>query len=92
MVGEGHERAVRLQVGLHLASREPGAKRNEMTEDNITDDDWRKIELQYRALGLIELGRRRREASDYGKYLRLTDRGDRHLIHLRAIQRPTQTN
>jgi hypothetical protein len=87
MVGEATTRRLMAEVGLHLASRDPEVNPEEITNDALVAvEDWEKIQLQYQALGLVELGKRRR--------LRLTERGERHLIHLRAIRRddPTQTN
>lgn len=103
MVGEATTRRLMAEVGLHLASRDPEVNPGELkttftkgsvVTNGVAEEDWEKIQLQYQALGLVELGKRRREVSDYFTYLRLTERGERHLIHLRAIRRddPTRTN
>lgn len=60
-----------------------GAKRYRATLDR---DGWETIELQFRALGLIESGVKRRGVADHNKYLALTERGLRHLAITRAIR------
>jgi len=44
------------------------------------------VQIQYRALGLIDLGTKRRPVNDTNT-LRLTELGDKHLVFLRAIRR-----
>ncbi|RIR68165.1 DUF4062 domain-containing protein [Mycobacteroides abscessus] len=101
MVGEASIRALMTEAGLYLASKVPEINPEDLVTEGyghgprtggIASGDWDKIQLQYQALGLVELGKRKRETSDYSTYLRLTDRGQQHLIHLRAIRRePTET-
>ena len=92
MIDETTETAVRDKVAEHfmlLISNEdwdtisPWSNRSY----SIYDDDWHKVQIQYRALGLIDLGTKRRPVHDRNTYLRLTALGDQHLVYLRAIRR-----
>jgi hypothetical protein len=92
MIDEATERAVRERVVAHLRGLVP-------TEDRafykswrsvgaaIYDDDWDMIRVQFRALGLIDKGQKKRQINDKNTYLSLTDKGDRHLTFLRAVRR-----
>ncbi|MBA8959634.1 hypothetical protein JOJ86_002926 [Rhodococcus percolatus] len=53
----------------------------------LLQESWDTIELQFRALGLIDTGVKKRGVQDLSKYLRLTEKGVRHLAVLRAIRR-----
>ncbi|MGO9033460.1 hypothetical protein [Mycobacterium sp.] len=92
MIDEAAETDVRDQVALHFAllmpdeewdTIRPWSSRNY----SIYDDGWHKVQIQYRALGLIDLGTKRRPVNDTNTYLRLTELGDKHLVFLRAIRR-----
>ena len=48
---------------------------------------WDSVALQLRALGLIENGTKSRQIADKTKYLKLTQKGERYLLKLRAIKR-----
>jgi hypothetical protein len=51
------------------------------------DDDFEMVCVQLRALGLVETGKKKRPITDTDKYLMLTDKGRRHLVTLRAVQK-----
>lgn len=55
----------------------------------ISNDSWALVKVQLRALGFVELGTKRRIASDTDTYWQLTDRGSAHLNRLLARRRPT---
>lgn len=57
-------------------------------EGDLFASDWETVEFQLRALGLIDTGVKKRGVQDDNKYLRLTNKGLRHLAILRAIKRP----
>lgn len=52
----------------------------------VTDRSWGSIIVQLRALGLVELGTRKRTASDKSVYWKLTPAGDNYLVNLRAVR------
>ncbi len=56
-------------------------------EYRIYNDNWDSIVLQFRALGMIDKGQKKRPINDHHKYLSLTEKGDRHLTFLRALRR-----
>ncbi len=58
----------------------------------LLNESWDTIELQLRALGLIDTGAKKRAVQDGGKYLRLTEKGVRHLAVLRAIRRDSTSS
>lgn len=93
MIDEAIERDVRERVKSHLAgssiSAEDRAQLKGLRSLDISlyNDDWDKILVQYRALGLIDKGQKKRTVTDTHKYLSLTDKGDRHLTYLRAVRR-----
>lgn len=95
MIDEATEKAVRERAELHAF----GVVDDEESEvykgwrsvgATIYDDDWDMIRVQYRALGLIDNGQKKRQINDRNKYLALTDKGDRHLTYLRAVRRDTE--
>ncbi|GAA4757166.1 DUF4062 domain-containing protein [Gordonia alkaliphila] len=66
---------------------------DQIPTDSNTDtvmfaDSWEVIEFQLRALGLIETGEKKRTVQDKNKYLKLSEKGLRHLAVVRAIKRP----
>jgi hypothetical protein len=92
MIDEATEKAVRERAELH-AFAAVDDETNERFKGwrgvgaSIYDDDWDMIRVQFRALGLIDNGQKKRQINDRNKYLALTDKGDRHLTYLRAIRR-----
>jgi hypothetical protein len=97
MINEATDRVVRDRVRDHLTSGNCNIPKAELAkvkgwkqrDIKVFNDDWDQIQVQYRALGLIDKGLRKRTASDTHKYLALTEKGDRHLAFLRAIRRDT---
>ncbi|OBG72366.1 MULTISPECIES: DUF4062 domain-containing protein [Mycobacterium] len=93
MIDEATDRVVRDRLRDHLvASTIPKQEVKEVQgwksrDIKIFNDDWDQVQVQFRALGLIDKGQRKRTASDTHKYLALTEKGDRHLAFLRAIRR-----
>jgi hypothetical protein len=63
-------------------------KRKEIKEgiksNSITSESFAEIIVQFRALGLIHRGVRKRAVSDKASYWALTERGDRYLVGLLA--------
>jgi hypothetical protein len=95
MIDEATDKVVRDRVRDHLAGGNAHISEQDIekvvgwrqSEISIPDEDWDQVQIQYRALGLIDKGQRKRTASDTRKYLALTEKGDRHLAFLRAIRR-----
>jgi hypothetical protein len=95
MINEATDKVVRDRVKDHLTGGSCAIPEAEIAKVQgwksrdiaIYDDDWDLIQVQYRALGLIDKGQRKRTASDSRKYLSLTEKGDRHLAFLRAVRR-----
>lgn len=54
---------------------------------NIAAESWSEVLIQFRALGYIDTGIKKRAVSDRGSYWRITPRGDRHLVSLLAKKR-----
>jgi hypothetical protein len=50
-------------------------------------NQWERVIVQLRAIGLIDRGTKRRPVSDKNKYWRLTEKGDFHLARLLAERR-----
>ncbi len=92
MIDEAIEHDVRQRAATHAFvmlnddDRE-SCKGFSNREINIYNDHWDMIRVQFRALGLIDNGQKRRPINDTNKYLALTNKGDRHLTFLRAIRR-----
>ncbi|WP_181174435.1 MULTISPECIES: DUF4062 domain-containing protein [unclassified Mesorhizobium] len=49
---------------------------------------WNEVLIQFRALGLIDQGIKKRGVNDKSSYWRITPRGDRHLVSLMARRKP----
>ena len=56
-------------------------------EMKFSEDDFRTLIIQFRALGLIEKSERNRSVKDKATYWTLTPYGDERLTTLRAIRR-----
>ncbi|MFC6014087.1 DUF4062 domain-containing protein [Nocardia lasii] len=97
MADEETEGKVRTRVASHLVST--------ATEDDIEKlksakngqpfmytDDWELVKTQFRALGLIDNGIKKRPVNDTNKYLRLTPQGDRHMTTLIAVPKGEDPN
>lgn len=61
--------------------------RREDLQLTLDRGDWDSIIIQLRALGLIEMGVKKRAIADRATYWRLTPTGDRYLVKLRAARR-----
>lgn len=53
----------------------------------ILDASWDQVLMQLISLNLIDTGTKRRELKDSNKYFGLTQKGQRHLMKLRAIKK-----
>lgn len=82
---------------VEAPSDESDDEANETEEDDrvgqiyeveVTIESFNDVKVQFSALGLIEKGVKRRLGSDTNTYWRLTDRGQRQLLRLRAIRKP----
>jgi hypothetical protein len=56
----------------------------------IDPESWNEILVQFRALGLLDQGIKRRGVNDRSSYWRITSKGDRHLISLLARRKGQQ--
>jgi hypothetical protein len=56
-------------------------------KSEISSESWSEVLIQFRALGYIDTGLKKRAVSDRGRYWRITPRGDRHLVSLLARKR-----
>lgn len=56
----------------------------------IAPECWNEVLIQFRALGFLELGLKKRGVSDRASYWRITPKGDRHLVNLLARRRAPQ--
>jgi Domain of unknown function (DUF4062) len=92
MIDEATERAVRERTQQHAFGMLDDEARTahkawRSMSGTLFDDEWDMIRVQFRALGLIENGHKKRQINDKSKYLALTEKGDRHLTYLRAVRR-----
>lgn len=92
MIDEATEQDVRDRVVQHAFTQVDDQDREKTRgwrdrDATIYDDDWGMIVVQFRALGLIDKGQKKRSSTNTNKYLALTERGDRHLVFLRAVKR-----
>ena len=100
MIDEAAEEDIRDRLAIHLLY---GAKWDEDGEQRREDvgkipnpnpvifiDEWERVIVQLRAIGLIDKGVKRRQVRDSNTYFRLTDKGDRHLVRLLAERNDQQ--
>mgnify|MGYP000728258432 CR=1 FL=1 len=92
MIDEATEGEVRERVKTHLYLQLDDAQTDvwkdwTSRELKIFADDWDRIVVQLRALGLIDKGQKKRGVRDENKYLSLTEKGDKHLTYLLAVRR-----
>lgn len=91
MVDEAPETQIRSTLNSHMLTmiyeESDDWSTNWMNQQaSITDRSWGAITVQFRALGLIELGTKKRAPSDKSVYWKLTPAGDNRLIKLRAFR------
>ncbi|GAC69925.1 DUF4062 domain-containing protein [Gordonia soli] len=91
LVDESPEHEAEKRLATHLYHR--ASDEEKQTLDSVyygkigmPYDDWDIVKTQFRALGLIDKGQKKRPIQDKNKYLSLTDRGDRHLTQLLAVK------
>lgn len=56
---------------------------------HLNEDDWNSVVIQLRALGLIEMGAKKRPVNDSATWWTLTKLGDLRLVSIRALRRKT---
>ncbi|WP_161783899.1 DUF4062 domain-containing protein [Bosea sp. LC85] len=56
----------------------------------LSTESWNEVLIQFRALGLLDQGIKKRGVNDRSSYWRITPKGDRHLVGLLA-RRKSQT-
>ncbi|MER9933746.1 DUF4062 domain-containing protein [Mesorhizobium sp. M0088] len=59
---------------------------------SINLESWNEVLIQFRALGLIDQGIKKRGVNDKGSYWRITAKGDKALVGLLAQRKPTDPN
>lgn len=85
--GDGKEDEV---ATTHRSEEDEEDKRvGEVYEAEVSIDSFNDVKVQFSALALIEKGSKRRPGSDTSAYWQLTDRGQKQLIGLRAIRKPS---
>lgn len=90
MLDEAVDRDLRLRFenwALTTVDLSKVSARRENLRLTMDRRDWDSIIIQLRALGLIEMGVKKRPVADRGTYWRLTPMGDRYLVKLRAARR-----
>ncbi|WP_187776178.1 DUF4062 domain-containing protein [Antrihabitans cavernicola] len=97
LVDEGAEVDARQRLASHLVinARDEAMERMKRVprgQAKVHDDDWDLVKTQFRALGLIDNGLKKRPVNDSNKYVRLTEKGDRHLTALIAVPRGIDPN
>lgn len=84
MIGEESEAVLRDRLSRFHILDEPD---DEVRYEKIAAECWDAIVVQFRALGLIDQGTKKRGVNDRNSYWKLTDKGDRHLVKLLARKR-----
>ncbi|MCU6456140.1 DUF4062 domain-containing protein [Sphingomonas sp. A2-49] len=52
--------------------------------EKLAPESWNEVLVQFRALGLLDQGVKKRGVNDKASYWRITPKGDRHLVNLLA--------
>ena len=95
MIEEASERALRSRLSNEILGRIdeiPDVGQHSNPGVILEQSSFDAIKIQFRALGLIEPGTRKRAPSDSNTYWRLTQVGDRLLITMAAIRKaPAQS-
>lgn len=61
-----------------------------LENSTISDETWADVIVQFRALGFIEPGTKKRAISDRHSYWKTTSKGDKHLVGLLAKRRASK--
>ncbi len=101
MIDEATEQELQERLALHLLFRADWDEASEQHRDEVKVipnskplifiDEWERVIVQLRAIGLIDKGQKRRQVRDSNTYFRLTDKGDRHLVRLLAERNDQET-
>jgi len=96
MVDEASEddiqRAIETKINNELAAEGKLDDANPPTQyARLELQSFGVVKVQFRALGLIEAGTRKRYARDSNIYWKLTERGDQYLVSVAALQRTSSS-
>lgn len=94
LIDEASESELKERCGHALETLTEAPWRPKLPDDagriqfTMSDDSWDTVVLQLRALGLVDTGIKKRGVQDTNRYLRITEKGLRHLAIIRAIRSP----
>lgn len=90
--GKANSPAPTEEEAADRAEDDDGAEKSDrigrIYDVEVTIESFNDVKIQLVALGLIEKGDKRRPGSDTSTYWRLTERGERQLLRLRALRKP----
>ncbi len=84
LINEASHDEIKVELKRFLGAWDGYQKSNNYSIISIGKDTYAEIITQFRALGLISKGTKKRAVSDSGSYWALTERGDQYLIGLLA--------
>ncbi len=82
LLNEAAEEA--LKNSLNALGYRGVAKGYRLNSASISNESFAELLIQFRALGFIDRGNKKRGVNDHHSYWRITERGDRHLVSLLA--------
>lgn len=89
LINEANERDLKDILARHHIFDEPLPDTNARFPA-ISPESWNEIIVQFRALGLLDKGDKKRGVNDNNSYWKITPKGDRHLVSLLARRRKSQ--
>lgn len=87
LLNEATDSDMRRVLGRFHVWAPLGKGESSASDPSISDESFNEVLVQFRALGMIARGEKKRGINDRASYWRITARGDRHLVSLLARRR-----
>ncbi|NTE66657.1 DUF4062 domain-containing protein [Agrobacterium tumefaciens] len=91
LINEADDQTIENELSEFYRKMKADFSKYRVHDHDIYSSSYNDVIVQLRALGLIQIGQKKRGVNDKGNYWALTDAGDRYLVSLRARRKDGTT-
>lgn len=91
LINEANDRTIENELSEFYIKTDADLSKYHVRDHDIYSSSYNDVIVQLRALGLIQIGQKKRGVNDKGNYWSLTEIGDRYLVNLRARRKDGST-